>query len=685
MSAYWPHWRDWLFGAKTFFSAMLALFIALSFDLPSPYWAVAAVYIVANPLAGATSSKGLFRVMGTLIGASAAVLFMPLFVDTPILFSLVVAVWTGCLLFISMLDRTSRSYVFMLAGYTLALVALPTVGNPESIFDVALARFEEIEIGITCASVIGAIVFPTSVGSVLSARIQTWLGDAADWAESILRGDGASLTTPLSRQRLAADVANLDLIISQLGYDAATRDLAGAARELRGRLLMLLPTLSSVANRLHALARRPQGIPADIRSLLDNVAAWMRRDAEPEEAELFRARLEELEPTAARQGWDDLIVTGTLERLRELIDLWEDCLSLQRRIAAREPAAVADHPLRYRRAANGARHHDHGLMAFNAVMVVLTVFAACLIWIYSGWDNGGVFAMMAAVAASLFAQSDTPAKLIVGMWVWTVASLPIAAGYVFGLMPLVHSFEMLVLIFAPLFLIFGALTNRRAIGTASNLIMLHVALFVPLQNRYSGDFATFTNSALANLAGITFALACSMITRPFGAELAAHRLVHAGWRDLAKLAEGRHRQDHATLSARMLDRLGRLVPRLAGLDNARLSQVDGLAELRIGFNILALQEQRAQLPTAAATTVDVTLHDVARHYRAHRPHHAPPPPSPDLLTHIDHALQANLGDHPAGRIAINALVGLRRAFFPDAAPPDLHTADSHSPTLRHAC
>ena len=44
-------WRDWLFSGKAFLASMLALFVALSLDLPRPYWAMAAVYVVANPLA----------------------------------------------------------------------------------------------------------------------------------------------------------------------------------------------------------------------------------------------------------------------------------------------------------------------------------------------------------------------------------------------------------------------------------------------------------------------------------------------------------------------------------------------------------------------------------------------------------------------------------------------------------
>jgi hypothetical protein len=60
---------DVVFALKTFAAAMLALIIALWLDLQRPYWAMTTVYITSQPLAGATSSKAFYRVLGTLIGA----------------------------------------------------------------------------------------------------------------------------------------------------------------------------------------------------------------------------------------------------------------------------------------------------------------------------------------------------------------------------------------------------------------------------------------------------------------------------------------------------------------------------------------------------------------------------------------------------------------------------------------
>ena len=135
---------------------MIALYIAMLMQMPRPYWAMATVYIVSSPFVGPTSSKALYRAIGTLMGAAAAVLFVPMFVQTPYLLVVVIALWTGTLLFLSLHLRTANSYALMLAGYTLPLIALPVVDNPLAVLDIAEARTEEIFLGIAVAAVVGA-------------------------------------------------------------------------------------------------------------------------------------------------------------------------------------------------------------------------------------------------------------------------------------------------------------------------------------------------------------------------------------------------------------------------------------------------------------------------------------------------------------------------------------------------
>ncbi|MCB4770143.1 FUSC family protein [Ancylobacter sp. Lp-2] len=680
-----PSWRDWLFSGKAFLASMLALYIALAFDLQRPYWAMAAVYIVANPLAGATSSKGLYRALGTLIGASAAVFFVPIFVNAPELLSLVVALWTGTLLYISMLDRTPRSYVFMLAGYSLPLIALPVISTPDQIFDVALARSEEIIIGITCASIVGAVVFPTSVGTALSARISGWLDDAASWTGEILRGEGALPKTPLRRQKLAADITGLDLIISQLSYDAATRDVLPHARELRGRLLMLLPLLSSLADRLHALKAQDGGLPAEFAALLQRVADWLSkgRAADPAVADELIAAMTAIRPEGSAD-WTELMRSSALDRLAEIVALWSDCLSLRADIERGQHAGPWRPRFRHRRVVSRARHYDFGLMLFSAGSCVAAILVLTGFWIVSGWSSGSGAVMMAAVACSFFAAMDRPAPFIRTMAVLTAVSVVVAAVYQFAILPMVHDFEMLVLVFAPPFLLLGLIIPKPQFNMLGVLMAVNTASFVAMQNRYSVDFASFANEGLAAIVGISFAFVWTIATRPFGAEIAARRLVQAGWSDLAETASGRHRDDPERLAGRMLDRLGQLVPRLAMVDDVELAKVDGFAEVRVGFNIVELQKTRRELRDEARTAVDGVLASLTVLYRERAARRRFIAPSEQLCAALDDALRLIAPEEGGvARRTLDALVGLRRALFPDAPGPTGGFAPKHpdQPTL----
>ncbi|MBB3773698.1 putative membrane protein YccC [Angulomicrobium tetraedrale] len=688
-----PPWRDWLFSGKAFLASMLALYIALAFDLPRPYWAMAAVYVVANPLAGATSSKGLYRALGTLIGAGTAVFFVPLFVNAPELLCLVVALWTGCLLYVSMLDRTPRSYVFMLAGYSLPLIALPVVGTPEQIFDVALARSEEIIIGITCATLVGTVVFPTSVGTALSARLRGVLGDAAAWAGEILRGEGALPATPLRRQKLAADIAGLDLIISQLSYDAATRDVVPQARELRGRLLMLLPLLSSLADRLHALKAQGGLLPPDLVDLLNRAADLLAGPpaADPAQVDALIAAIAALRPQEPAD-WNDLMRTSALDRLGEILALWSDCLCLNAAIARGRHAGPWRPRFRHRKVVGPARHYDVGLMLFSAGSCVLATLAACAFWIASGWGNGAGAVMMTAVACSFFAAMDRPAPFIRSMAIWSGVSILVSGVYLFAILPLVHDFEMLVLVFAPPFLLLGLMIPRPQLTMLAMLMAVNTASFVAMQNRYSVDFGSFANEGLAAMAGLTFAFVWTLATRPFGAEIAAHRLVRAGWADLAETAAGRQRGDHATLAGRLLDRLGQLIPRLAAIDDRELARVDGFADVRVGFNIVELQKTRRAMAAPHLTAphraaIDAVLAGVAALYRQRAATRRMVPAPPELCDALDEALRLVAArEGGEARRTLDALVGLRRVFFPDRPGPagDFRPARRSEPMLMAA-
>ena len=117
----------------------------------------------------------------------------------------------------------------------------------------ALARVEEIGLGIICTTVVATVVFPRPLGPMLSKRILAWMGNASAWAEDVL-GAGEKAVADAARLRLAADAVELRLLASNLAYDiskeqAATRWVIEAER----RMVLLLPLLSSIGDRMAAL------------------------------------------------------------------------------------------------------------------------------------------------------------------------------------------------------------------------------------------------------------------------------------------------------------------------------------------------------------------------------------------------------------------------------------------------
>src|SRR3982074_401614 len=143
-SSFWARHAALVFALRTFAAAMLALSIALWRDMPRPYWAMTSVYITSNPLTGATWSKAVYRMLGTLIGAAGTIALVPNLVNAPELLSLAIALWVGVFLYFSLFDGAPRRYVVMLSGYTVALLGFPILAAPELTFDIVSSRVQEI-------------------------------------------------------------------------------------------------------------------------------------------------------------------------------------------------------------------------------------------------------------------------------------------------------------------------------------------------------------------------------------------------------------------------------------------------------------------------------------------------------------------------------------------------------------
>jgi len=665
---------EWVFSIKAFGAAMLAVFLANWAGQPRPFWAMMTAYIVAHPMAGAVRSKAVFRFVGTLVGSCAAILLLPRFSNAPELLSLALALWVGVCLFLSLRDRTPRAYAFMLAGYTAALIGFPAVDTPLNVFDSAVARVEEIGLGILAATLVHSLVLPGSLSSTILGLLDRTLGDARAWLDDLTaRRDGGA-----DRRRVAGDITQLRLLSIHIPFDTShLRWTADAVHDMQDGVAALTPQLSAVEDRLQALEAAEGGIAPDVAAVLAAVARWTQLPPAQAEAQWpdLRAVLDKLATPTAHE-WPQLLRLALAERLDLLLQGWLHCVHLR---------ADIDHGLsgapmrsRPRQALSGPRLHiDLGMAALSGAAAVVAILLCCAFWILTGWPMGSAAAMMAAIFCCFFAGMDDPVPAINGFLKWTVLSMPVSALYVLVLLPLVQDIWTLVLVCAPVFLVAGCFVARPSTMGAALPFVLGVAGTLAMHDTSQADLPAFLNSMLGQLAGVFVASRVTRLMRSVGADWSARRIQRATWRELDELARlPRSVQRGQTYLLRMLDRISLLAPRVAQLGGSvpGVPTDDALRDLRIGADLVTLQGQRDQWPTLALKPLLGGLTD----WLSQRIAGVLEPPPPALLDQVDDALRRlaaacpTLSPWPAGaRASLSALLGLRRNLFPDAAPARL--------------
>lgn len=186
-----------LYSIRSFAAAMLAYYLALAIGLERPSWAIITVYIVSQTSVGASLSRSLYRLAGTVAGAGATVLIVPTFVNTPILCSVMLTGWITFCLYLSLLERTPRAYAFVLAGYTASLIGFPAVADPGTVFNIAIIRVQEIVIGIACAALIHRYILPTRISGLFNSKLAQTLDAARQRIADTLAGKSDTQSEPL--------------------------------------------------------------------------------------------------------------------------------------------------------------------------------------------------------------------------------------------------------------------------------------------------------------------------------------------------------------------------------------------------------------------------------------------------------------------------------------------------------
>ncbi|MCW1383572.1 FUSC family protein [Novosphingobium sp. KCTC 2891] len=607
------------YSAKCMVAAIAALGISLAIGLPMPFWAMTTAYLISSPLSGATRSKAIYRFLGTLIGAAVAVALVPMLVGWPELLSIALALWVGGCLAVSLLDRSPRSYVLMLAGYTATLIAFPSVERPEAIFDLAAARVTEIGLGIACSTVVHSVFWPRSVADVLGPRLRSWLADARTWRDDIVTGVRPPATDH-DRHRLASDAVECALLATHVPFDTSHwREASGTVQALLRRMLLLLPLLSGLGDR---------------RAALEN----------------------------AEGAWSGLLQESYDVRAAESAAALDECDRLLDHLDHLEGPS----PLPAGELGRGIKlHADPGMALLSGASAALSIGLCCIIWIATGWADGATAAAMIGIFCCLFAALDNPVPAILRFGAAIIAGIPLAAVYLFAILPAIDGFVPLALVLSVPLLVIGLFVSHPRHAQPAVAMVMGFCSAMAIQETYSADFARFLNTNLGQIVAVVLAAGVTAGLRTIGSEAAITRLNRRLMNAIAGLASARTPPDRDATLSRATDRLALISERL-GSDSGPAET--GLREVRIALNVVSIQHLRFAADRRLGLALARVLRDLARWFGAH----AKGEPPDRLLGRLDAALRLTLGGEPAGEATRAegraALVALRRNLFPQALP-----------------
>ncbi len=401
-----------LFSIKTCFAAFLAFYIALELNFDKPAWSLTTVYVASQLYSSSTISKSIFRFLGTVFGGLFVFLIYPATVLNPVLFSLCVSIWVAVCLYLSLHDRTPKSYVFMLAGYSAAIMGFPDVNTPLSITYTVISRIEEITVAIICSSLVHSLILPVSMRNILENSVSNWYGSARKLCSELL--DPEAKDKSLEREDILIQMAgypvNVETLITHCVFEGdAARQLIRLVTVQYQHLSYLIPTLTAIEVRLNLLAEQHIALPDFVKETFRQFLLWLNGDNKENEThaiqqEITRTQADIKQRYQARtlSAEESLLLNGLLARLANFVKITDAYTSVGRRVGSFEENV---NPAKRTHA---HWHIDKGLLLLSSFTAFLATFASCLFWIGTGWTDGATAPLMAAVLCSFFAGMDSP-------------------------------------------------------------------------------------------------------------------------------------------------------------------------------------------------------------------------------------------------------------------------------------
>lgn len=611
--AFRPSRLDLIFACKTFVAGMLALFISFELDLINPMWSIGTVMIIANPYSGMVSSKCVYRLIGTVAGAVITLLLTPHFINTPWLFTVILSLWVGFALYVSLLDRTPRSYVFMLAGYSTAMIVYNAITyiDTYNIFDIAVARVLEISVGVVSSAVVSATFFPVHVGAMIKQRVNKTLNDLEATFEKLIAVQETPENYTQVLSVITRDASDIHALAVHLAYEKG--ELKGMTKPLQE----MLHQVSLVVANLVALSQRVKQLEhlhlVNLVSHLDMLRQHTLTFLKQEKS-LVPADLQTL-PIAFEEDFAELISKATSEQkvvlaalkmdVRHFIAnilavklLWQQIQQGNKEIPIEITAITTKYP---------SLHRDHGIAIRGGISAVLITFIVTAAWILSGWKAGFMMAQMGAITACILTALDNPVPVL-RIFIWgSIVSAGLVFLYAFGIFPHVTHFWQLALVLFPVFLVAVTMMANQMLMPVGMVLGINTMMGLNLHNKYSMDAVSYLDSSFAMVLGVLVSLIVIDLVRAVSPDTSATRILTLHYQAMRQALSLSYGSDFKIHLRSMLDRVGVLNTKMVQNPEIKTSIQNALIESSSIIDLVRLQEISQKLPQLVSLKNEVNV------------------------------------------------------------------------------
>lgn len=600
--AFRPSRLDLIFALKTFIAGMLALFVSFELDLINPMWSIGTVLIIANPYSGMVSSKCFYRVVGTIGGAVIALTLTPHLINTPWIFTVVLSLWVGFALYVSLLDRTPRSYAFMLAGYSTAMIVFNAITyiDQYNIFDIALARVIEISIGVISSAVVSATILPMHIGSAIKQRVIKTLKDTENLFANLLNTDSQQNNTQLLAA-ITRDTTDIHALAVHLSYEKGElHGMTKPLQEMLHQISMVVANLVALSERIKQLqelrfiethSEKLQQLSAHVVHFLEQKDLIIDENILKLPDEFESDFLSLMESASTHQ---QVLVAAMKMDVRHFISnvlavkvLWQRIQQGNKEIPDNITPMTTKYP---------SLHRDHGVAIRGGISAVLITFIVTGVWIISGWKAGFMMAQMGAVTACILTALDNPVPVL-RIFIWgSIASAVLVFVYAFGIFPHVTTFWELGLVLLPMFLFAVSMMANQMLMPVGMVLGINTMMGLNLHNAYSMDAVSYLDGSFAMILGVLVSLVVIDVVRAMSPDTSASRILALHYRAMRQAIYLPYGLDFKVHLRSMLDRIGILNSKVVQSNEIKTSIHQALIESSSIVDLSRLQELANQSP-----------------------------------------------------------------------------------------